>query len=241
FRQFDDAPPTVGSLGDMLSPEGDSVVFQGRSLHVSTWARRFGFEFDQLKQPYEKLSGGEKARARLASTMLSAPDILILDEPTNDLDIPTLQALEQALSEFSGTLVLVTHDRFMINRLCSSFLGLLGNGRHGLFADYQQWEREVFAGNAQESSIRRSQESEPATEGHESRAGLSREERKEYNRMAQTIEKAEKRVVELQEQLSEASIQSDSGKLEALCAELAELQRDVERLYQRWQELEARA
>ncbi|MCL2420023.1 MAG: ATP-binding cassette domain-containing protein, partial [Conexibacteraceae bacterium] len=97
--------------------------------------------FDQLRQPVERLSGGERARVLLARLMLQPADILILDEPTNDLDIPTLEILEDALLEFSGAVVLVTHDRHLLDRVTDSVLGLDGCGNAELFADYMQWEQ----------------------------------------------------------------------------------------------------
>ncbi len=90
--------------------------------------------------PVGRLSGGEQARALIARLMLQPADLLLLDEPTNDLDIPTLEILEESLSEFPGALVLVTHDRFMLDRICTVVLGLDGEGGSGVFADYLQWE-----------------------------------------------------------------------------------------------------
>ena len=128
------------TLRRALAPEGDGLVYQGRNVHVASWAARFLFTGEQLNQPVRNLSGGERARVLIAKLMLEPADVLLLDEPTNDLDIPTLEILEENLLEFEGALVLVTHDRYLLNRVASTVLGLDGNGHVGQFADYAQWE-----------------------------------------------------------------------------------------------------
>ena len=104
-----------------LAPEGDTVIFRDRPVHVAGWAARFLFGAEQLDLPLNRLSGGERARVHIARLMLLPADILLLDEPTNDLDIPTLEVLESNLADFPGAMVLVTHDRFLLDRL-STFL-----------------------------------------------------------------------------------------------------------------------
>src|SRR6266550_2469053 len=114
------------SLRRALAPEGDSVVWRGRSVHVASWAKRFLFRPEQLEVPVGRLSGGEQARILIARLMRCPADLLILDEPTNDLDIPTLEVLEDSLAEFDGALVLVTHDRFMLERVSTVIVALDG-------------------------------------------------------------------------------------------------------------------
>ena len=109
-------------------------------MHVAGWAKRFLFREEQLAMPVAALSGGERARVFIARLMLQPADVLLLDEPTNDLDIPTLEILEESLLEFTGALVLVTHDRYMLDRVSTVVLGLDGQGSAGAFADYAQWE-----------------------------------------------------------------------------------------------------
>jgi ATP-binding cassette subfamily F protein uup len=123
-----------------LVPEGDQVVYGDRTLHVASWAKRFLFRTEQLETSVSKLSGGEKARIVLARLMLQPADLLVLDEPTNDLDISTLEVLEDSLLDFPGALVLVTHDRYLIDRVSTSILALDGKGSAEYFADYGQWE-----------------------------------------------------------------------------------------------------
>src|SRR6059036_39395 len=128
------------SLRRALVPEGHSVVWRGRSVHVASWAKRFLFRPEQLEVPVGRLSGGEQARILIARLMREPADLLILDEPTNDLDIPTLEVLEDSLAEFDGALVLITHDRYMMDRVATMVLGLDGFGDAELFADQTQWE-----------------------------------------------------------------------------------------------------
>ena len=128
------------SLQRTLAPHGDSVVFEGRGVHVAGWAKRFLFRSEQLETPVGRLSGGEQARAALARLMLEPADLLLLDEPTNDLDIPTLEVLEESLLEFPGALVLVTHDRYLLDRVSTRILALDGRGGAVPYADYDQWE-----------------------------------------------------------------------------------------------------
>ena len=128
------------TLRRTLAPDSDSVIYQDRVVHVASYASRFLFTSEQLNQPVERLSGGERARVLIARLMLQPADVLILDEPTNDLDIPTLEILEESLLEFPGALVLVTHDRYLLDRVTNAVLGLDGRGNAALFADYLQWE-----------------------------------------------------------------------------------------------------
>src|SRR5262244_627015 len=128
------------SLRRALAPEGDAVMWLGRSVHVASWAKRFLFRPEQLEVPVGRLSGGEQARILIARLMREPADLLILDEPTNDLDIPTLEVLEDSLAEFDGAIVLVTHDRFMLERVSTVIVALDGRGGTATFADYEQWE-----------------------------------------------------------------------------------------------------
>ncbi len=128
MRELDE----ILTLRRALAPEGDAVIYQGRVVHVASWAARFLFTGEQLNQPVRNLSGGERARVLIARLMLEPADVLLLDEPTNDLDIPTLEILEENLLEFPGALVLVTHDRYLLNRVAST---VAGPGRKGTYTD----------------------------------------------------------------------------------------------------------
>ena len=133
FDQSRELDPDI-TLRRALAPEGDSVIYQDRLTHVASWAAKFLFTGEQLNQPVGKLSGGERARVLIAQLMLQPADVLLLDEPTNDLDIPTLDILEESLLEFRGSLVLVTHDRYMLDRVSTVVLGSGWARRRGNFS-----------------------------------------------------------------------------------------------------------
>ena len=126
-------------LRKSLCANGDRVVYRDRSLHVAAWAKQFLFRPEQLDMPVGSLSGGEQARVRVAQLMLQPADLLLLDEPTNDLDIPALEVLEESLAEFPGALVLVSHDRDLMDRLCTAVVGLDGRGGAALYGSVGQW------------------------------------------------------------------------------------------------------
>ncbi len=140
FDQSREQLDRTQTLRRALAPSGDTVYCRGESMHVSAWARRFLFRLDQLDMPVSDLSGGEQSRILLAHMMCQPADLLILDEPGNDLDIPTLEILEESLSDFPGSLVLVTHDRFMLDRLSTELLALDGKGNARRFVDFAQWQ-----------------------------------------------------------------------------------------------------
>ena len=227
------------TLRRALAPEGDSVIYQDRVIHVASWAARFLFTGEQLNQPVERLSGGERARVLIAQLMLQPADVLLLDEPTNDLDIPTLEILEESLLEFRGSLVLVTHDRYMLDRVSSIVLGLNGRGGAESFADYQQWEIWQAEGRQSEKatsrSVPRSGSSEETSTG---KTKLSYLEAREYATIEHRVAEAELVLQSKREQLEDPAIASDGPRLLAAHAEMEEAQHSVDELYARWSELE---
>ena len=223
------------TLRQALSPEGDTVIYQGRPFHVVAWAKRFLFQKDQLGMPVSRLSGGEKARVLIANLMLQPADILLLDEPANDLDIPTLEVLEESLEEFPGAIVLITHDRFLMERLCDLLLYLDGDGGAEYFADYGQWLQYRKDRLPATSPSGETSQSPPNTKPQK----LAYKERKELNRIEKQIEKAEGVADNLQRQLHDPGIMCDADRLAERYAEHQEAQKKVEQLYERWEELEA--
>jgi len=227
------------SLRSSLSPNGDTVVFQGRSMHVAGWAKRFLFPSDQLDRPIGTMSGGEKACVLLARLMLRPADLLILDEPTNDLDIPTLEVLEESLLEFPGALVLVTHDRFLLDRVSTEILALDGQGGHVFVAEVAQWEALREQRIAEESKeakakLATSQPLKPAV------PRLTSSERRELSQMESKIEAADAAVSDLESKLHDPAVASDPSKLQETWNSLEESKRKVEQLYARWEDLESR-
>jgi ATP-binding cassette subfamily F protein uup len=225
--------PTL-TLKRALAPEGDSVVYGDRSIHVASWAKRFLFRPEQLETAVSKLSGGEKARIVLARLMLKPADLLLLDEPTNDLDIPTLDVLEESLLEFAGALVLVTHDRYLLERVSTKVLALDGAGRAEFFADYTQWLGSVGAPALGRAALPR------AAAPTQRAKRLSYLEQREFDAMEQTVLSAEERVAEARRRAEDPAIATDAVILQQRFAELAAAQAEVDRLYRRWSELEAK-
>jgi ATP-binding cassette subfamily F protein uup len=224
------------TLRRALAPDGDSVLYQDRSLHVVSWAKRFLFRPDQLETPVARLSGGEQARILIAGLMRQPADVLLLDEPTNDLDIPSLDVLEESLNEFPGALVLVTHDRFLLDRVCEQVLGFDGKGKAMLFADYEQWLRAL----AEAENPQPEKKAAPSVAPEKKKTGkkLSYLDQREYDLMEKNILTAETRQEKLEARMHEPDIVADPAKLAECWEELEAAQKEVARLYQRWEELE---
>jgi ATP-binding cassette subfamily F protein uup len=221
-----------------LAPEGDAVIFQGRSVHVASWAKRFLFRPEQLEVPVGRLSGGEQARILIARLMREPADLLVLDEPTNDLDIPTLEVLEDSLAEFEGGLVLVTHDRFMLERVSTLVVALDGLGGAETFADYGQWEAARATRAAAVPAPPAGPRQPPPARVRARRLGYL--EQREWDGMEQAIVEAEAAVKACEAAAGSPEIASDAGALQARYAALEAARAEVERLYARWAELEAK-
>jgi ABC transport system ATP-binding/permease protein len=240
FDQTRSLDPTL-TLRRALAPEGDSVIYQERAIHVASWAARFLFKGEQLNQPVERLSGGERARVLIAQLMLQPADALLLDEPTNDLDIPTLEILEESLLEFRGSLVLVTHDRYMLDRVSTIVLGLDGQGGAESFADYSQWEL-WQAARKEETAHRNGSTPRPAAPRPEppAKKKLSYLEAREYAGLEQRIAQAEESLRQKRANAEDPAIASDAERLLLAHSELQQAQKDVDALYERWEELEGK-
>jgi ABC transport system ATP-binding/permease protein len=230
------------SLRRTLAPAGDSVVFAGGSIHVAGWAKRFLFRPEQLDTPVGRLSGGEQARVLIARLMLEPADLLLLDEPTNDLDIPTLEALEESLLEFAGALVLVTHDRYLLDRVSTQLLALDGAGGAVAYADYAQWE-EGRRLEAEKTAVRaaaaRPRPAAPSPPSDRPRR-LGYLEQREWDEMEARILEAEARLEACHAAAADPAIMTDHEALASRLEALTDAQVGVERLYARWAELEAK-
>ena len=226
-----------------LAPDSDSVIYQDRVIHVAGWAARFLFTGEDLNRPVGRLSGGERARVLIAQLMLQPADVLLLDEPTNDLDIPTLEILEESLLEFRGALVLVTHDRFLLDRVSTLVLGFDGLGGVGRFADYSQWEswqEENQTALSQKNASREKMAAPPAPIPAAAKKRLTYKEDRELSMMEATIAYAEKVLAEKLTALHDPAIATDAVRLHAASVELESAQKSVDSLYARWAELEAK-
>ena len=234
FDQNREALDPGMSLRRALVAEGDTVIYRGHPIHVVSWAKRFLFRTDQLETPVNRLSGGEQARIFIARLMLQPADLLILDEPTNDLDIPTLEVLEESLIDFPGGLVLVTHDRFLLDRVSTVILALDGTGRGVFFADYAQWEatRRSVAPEARSLSAK-----PPPRDPHRA-PRLSFLEKREWEQMEQKILAAEEVLAACQCAIDDPAVASDPVALPERYEALEVARVAVDTLYARWAELE---
>jgi ATP-binding cassette subfamily F protein uup len=188
--------------------------------------------------------------------MLEPADLLLLDEPTNDLDIATLEILEESLLEYTGALVLVTHDRYMLDRVSTIVLGLDGRGGAERFADYSQWEREAGGGRgaAGEEIVPASivpgqtgkavASAAPASGPASANGGkkkLSYLEAREYAGIEAAVEAAEDRLQAAREMLEDPAVAIDAARLTAALAEMEAAQESADSLYARWAELTEKA
>ena len=224
----------------LITPDSDSVIYQDRVVHVASWAARFLFTGEQLNQPVGRLSGGERARVLIAQLMLQPADVLLLDEPTNDLDIPTLEILEESLLEYRGALLLVTHDRFLLDRLSTVVLGLDGLGHIERFGDYLQWETwqagQMAATRKSSAASQAAARAVPATPAARNR--LSYKEARELETIEQRIADAEKELQARHAALADPQVLSNAARLRTISLEMEAAQRNIDSLYARWAELE---
>jgi ABC transport system ATP-binding/permease protein len=231
-------------LRQALAPDSNAVIYHDQVIHVASWAARFLFTGEDLNRRVGRLSGGERARVLIAQLMLQPADVLLLDEPTNDLDIPTLEILEESLLEFRGALVLVTHDRYMLDRVSTIVLGFDGLGGIERFADYSQWD--VWQEARQELSdeanlpepVVRSQAAGDATTLLAGKKKLSYKEARELESIEQRIVEAEQELHARQAALQDSAIMSDGPRLHSASTQLDEARKNVDQLYARWAELD---
>ena len=233
FDQHRASLPDNLSLRQALSPNGDFVNFRGQSIHVNGWCQRFLFSPDVLDMPIGKLSGGERARISIAHLMLQPADLLLLDEPTNDLDIPTLETLEEGLIDFPGAVVLITHDRCMLDRICNSVLALGDPNHTEPYADYAQWEAaQTTTKTPSEKPKDKKKESQTPV-----KLKISYIEKREYEEIENKIAKLEDQVKKLNQLLLDPTIAGEPQRLHELCAAVALAENQIEQLYLRWDEL----
>ena len=243
FEQGRTALDTTQTLRKALCPNGDMVVHNNRTIHVVAWARQFLFREDQLDLLVASLSGGEQARLRMAQMMLLPADLLLLDEPTNDLDIPALEVLEETLMEFPGALVIVSHDRELLDRICTEIIGLDGLGTAARFASVGQW---LTAYERSQQEAARVRNSNAKGNSQSNKASASKSKKKLTYKEQQELETIEGSLLAAEESVTERLAEVErAGTLGLVvlmnaCRLLEDAQKEVERLYGRWQELEAK-
>jgi ATP-binding cassette subfamily F protein uup len=225
------------TLRHALGGGSDMFLYRDKPIHVVSWARKFLFPDDQLELAVGKLSGGEQARVRIAQLMLQPADVLLLDEPTNDLDIPALEVLEDSLEEFPGAVVIVSHDRELLDRLCTEVIGLDGSGAAGSFASVNQWLASLD--KPVEKVKKQSTPAARPTSVPAKAKKLSFKEQKEWDGMEAAIAAAEAALHDKQAAVEAAATAGHVALAEA-CAAMDAAQLQVDRLYARWAELESK-
>lgn len=237
FDQQREQLPQEISLREALCPSGETVHYREQSIHVNAWAARFLFEKERLDLPVKQLSGGEQARVLIARLMLQPADLLFLDEPTNDLDIPTLELLEESLLDFEGALVLITHDRLMLDQVSTELIAL-GEGLTGqYFADSSQWAQALESLSKKAEAPKEAKLSSPRSKP---KVKLSYKEKKELEGMEEEILALEEKLEGLQGQTETSEVMGNAEKLFTVCQEIEIIQAKLEARYRRWQELEDR-
>lgn len=226
------------TLRRALAPEGDTVTYRNQTIHVNSWCKRFLFSPDRLDLPFGHLSGGEKARVHIARLMLEESDVLLLDEPTNDLDIPTLEVLENSLLEYPGAIVLISHDRYMLDQISNVILGLGTQSDSELFADYRQWEHYQIQKEEQEKEKIKIEKKETQSRSTDRPRKMSYSEKREWEQIEGQILTVEKEIEALQILIHDPHLSSQPEKLQQACQKLDEKQQALEKLFLRWQELE---
>jgi len=219
-----------------LNPAGgDSVNYKGSSIHIVTWAKRFLFMPDQLDMPVGKLSGGEKARILLANIMLTPCDVLLLDEPTNDLDILSLEVLEESIRQFPGAVVIVSHDRYLMDKVCHRILYLDPRSGGHFFADFDQVIKHRQAAREKPEKIKNPEKKKLPKAGH-----FSFKDKFELEHIEEKILEAETEIEEVSGKLQETDVVSNMDKINHFCSLLKDAQERVQALYERWETLEAK-
>ena len=237
FTQHRQSLIPTQTLQEALCPVGDQVNYRGKMIHITGWAEKFLFPPNQLGNFVSSLSGGEQARVLIANLMLTPADVLLLDEPTNDLDIASLEVLECALLEFPGAIVLVTHDRFMIERIATEFLALDGKGGAKEFLTYEHWRK---ASRPESKKSGRDAPVDAKRKKTTSNANkLSYKHQRDLDGMEAAITKAETEVNRLRHEAADPALARDHVRAGEVYKALGDAELQVRQLYDRWEELEA--
>ncbi len=225
------------SLREALSPNGDTISYRGCNIHINSWCEKFLFNKNRLDFPIKLLSGGERARVLIARLMMQPVDVLLLDEPTNDLDIDTLEILEESLRDFPGSVVLISHDRSIVDRISDHLLALDSHGGHRIFNDTETWLK-----HRKKQALESGGKSGDAKKKiPPKKKGLSYKEKQELSKMEKTLTLLGEEVDALSAIVEDPAVQGNSDSLLRACKKLGDKQEEVERAYRRWQELEDKA
>jgi ATP-binding cassette subfamily F protein uup len=230
------------SVMENVTDRGDHVIINGEPRHVSGYLRDFLFRPEQLRTPASALSGGERNRLLLARLFASPANLLVMDEPTNDLDIDTLELLEELVSNFPGTLLLVSHDRAFLDHVVTSLLVVERDGSVSEFVGgYSDWARYRDARAAARRSAAGAAAAVGAPPGAPKQRRLTYKEQREYDTLPDAIAAQEAEQAALTALINEPGFYTrDRAEVAATLAKLQDLGRAIEAAYSRWTELESR-
>ena len=234
------------SLFDAAGNGNSHVSLGDRQLHVASFLRRFLFTREQLDQPVSSLSGGERMRLLMARLLLDGANVLLLDEPTNDLDLMTLRVLEEALIDFDGASLIISHDRALIDRVCNVVLSFEGEGVVTAYASRQQALRALESSRADSAPVAAPKVTQaspkPESTSSSKKTKLSWKEQRELEQIGGTIAKLEAELEALNSQMADpATVGKGHEELTRLSREIVSKQGEVEQAYSRWEELDAKA
>ncbi len=241
FEQNREALDPEQTLIQSISPHGDQVIYRGSPVHVRGYLDRFLFNAAQMNMRVGQLSGGEQSRLLIARLMLQEANVLVLDEPTNDLDLETLAVLENCLTSFEGAILLVTHDRFFLDRVATQILAFhpVESGKIEMLASLTQWERwhqeELKISELKQNTLK-TQNKNPQN----SKKKLSYNEVRELESMEKNIQEAEAELARHEMQIQDPEIASNGNKLIEITEAMQKLQSKIDDLYSRWGELESK-
>ncbi|MFO3430983.1 ATP-binding cassette domain-containing protein [Legionella pneumophila serogroup 10] len=213
----------------------DHVTINGKQKHVASYLKEFLFSSDRFNQPVSSLSGGERNRLLLAKLFAKPVNLLVMDEPTNDLDIETLELLEAVLADYPGTLILISHDRAFINQVVTSVLVYEGNGKFNEFVGgYDDYKKHQLTRNEQQTKSPVSKRSSP-----DKAKNLSFNEQRELSKLPQQIEAVEKKIEALHSQMASPEFyQQDAKIISEVTQLLAKEEALLNQYFTRWEELE---
>ncbi|WP_193367713.1 ABC-F family ATP-binding cassette domain-containing protein [Pelagibius marinus] len=246
FDQRRESLDPEATLWQVLAPDGgDTIIARGRQRHVVSYLKDFLFDESQARQPVKALSGGEKARLLLARLFARPSNLLVLDEPTNDLDMETLDLLEEVLSDYEGTLILVSHDRDFLDRLVSSVIAMEGGGRTvevaGGYSDYLHYKKQRGETARSEAKARaKAAAPRPEAARPKKAAKLSYKDQRELDQLPGRIDKLTAEVTALEEKLADPQLYAkDPGAFAETTKTLTARRAELAAAEERWLELEA--
>lgn len=231
------------SIKDNLDQGSDTLTINGQPKHIISYLQDFLFPPNRIHSPVSALSGGEKNRLLLAKLFLKPSNILVLDEPTNDLDIETLELLEDLLLNYDGTVLLVSHDRSFLDNLVSYCLVFEGNGKISeSMGGYSDWlEKKVEFEQAKAApKAAKEKTTKPETKPKKNSKKLSYKDQRELDALPERLEQLEQAIEEIQQHMSQADFyKQDAAKITETQDQFAKLEEELEQAYNRWEELES--